>query len=206
MIKRLFHTKRQASITGAAIILGAASFLSRIIGIVRDRIFAHQFGAGDILDAYYAAFRAPDLVYNLLIVGALSAGFIPIFLELKEKNTKEAWLVTNTILNMIAIGSLIICTILFIFTPGIIHGIVPGFDTEKQALTVMLSRIMFVSPIILGISSLVSGVLQSYKAFFIYSLTPIMYNLGIIVGAIFFVPVWGVTGLAYGVLLGAIFH
>ncbi|MDP3981535.1 MAG: glycogen/starch/alpha-glucan phosphorylase [Chlamydiota bacterium] len=87
MIKR-FITSHQ-SITGAAIILGGASFLSRIIGIVRDRIFAHQFGAGDVLDAYYAAFRIPDLVYNLLIVGALSAGFIPIFLELKEKNKTE---------------------------------------------------------------------------------------------------------------------
>jgi len=205
VIKRLFNNT-QSSITGAAIILGAASFLSRIMGIVRDRIFAHQFGAGDVLDAYYAAFRAPDLVYNLLIVGALSAGFIPIFLELKEKNKKEAWLVTNSVLNMIAVGSLVLCSLLFLFTPGIIHAIVPGFDADKQALTVILSRIMFVSPIILGISSLVSGVLQSYKSFLIYSLTPIMYNLGIIIGALFFVPLWGVTGLAYGVLLGAVLH
>jgi putative peptidoglycan lipid II flippase len=204
MIKRLFSS--QHSITGAAIILGAASFLSRIIGIVRDRIFAHQFGAGEVLDAYYAAFRIPDLVYNLLIVGALSAGFIPVFLELKEKKIKEAWHVTNTVLNMLAIGSLVICAFLFIFTPAITNIIVPGFDEANKALTIMLTRIMFLSPILLGISGLISGVLQSFKSFFIYSLTPIMYNLGIIIGAIFLVPWIGIEGLAYGVVLGAILH
>jgi len=205
MIKKLFKNT-ESSITGAAILLGAASFLSRIMGIIRDRIFAHHFGAGDVLDAYYAAFRTPDLVYNLLIVGALSAGFIPIFLELKEKNKKEAWHVTNSVLNIIALGAFVVCAILFIFMPSLVHLIVPGFDGEKQTLTVLLSRIMFVSPIILGVSSLVSGVLQSYKSFLIYSLTPIMYNLGIIIGAVFFVPLMGATGLAYGVLLGALMH
>ncbi|PIR03027.1 MAG: murein biosynthesis integral membrane protein MurJ [Candidatus Magasanikbacteria bacterium CG11_big_fil_rev_8_21_14_0_20_43_7] len=204
MIKRLLHN--QTSITGAAIILGAASFLSRIIGILRDRIFAHQFGAGSTLDAYYAAFRIPDLVYNLLIVGALSAGFIPVFLELKEKNQTNAWHVTNTVLNMLAIGSLVVCAVLFLFTPFLTHIIVPGFSGEQKDLTIMLARIMFVSPILLGISSLISGVLQSFKAFFIYSLTPIMYNMGIIIGAIFFVPWIGVKGLAYGVILGAVLH
>ncbi len=205
MIKRLFNNS-QTSITGAALILGAASFLSRIIGIIRNRIFAHQFGAGEVLDAYYAAFRIPDMVYNLLIVGALSAGFIPVFLELKEKNKKEAWRVTNSVLNTLAIGSMIICTGLFFFTPQLVDIIVPGFDGENRTLTVMLTRIMFLSPILLGVSSLVSGVLQSFKSFFIYSLTPIMYNIGIIVGAVFFVPWLGLQGLAYGVVLGACLH
>lgn len=204
MIRRLFSP--QYSITGAAIILGAASFLSRIIGIIRDRIFAHQFGAGEILDAYYAAFRIPDLVYNLLIVGALSAGFIPIFLELKEKDKTHAWHVTNSVLNILAIGSCIVCAILFIYTPFITQIVVPGFNEEQKNLTIMLTRIMFLSPIILGISSLINGVLQSFKAFFIYSLTPIMYNLGIIIGAIFFVPWIGIKGLAFGVVLGATLH
>lgn len=204
MIKRLFSS--QQSIAGAAIILGAASFLSRIIGIIRNRIFAHQFGAGEVLDAYYAAFRIPDMVYNLLIVGALSAGFIPVFLELKEKSRKEAWLVTNSVLNILAIGSMLTCAILFVFTPQLVDIIVPGFDAENKALTIMLTRIMFLSPILLGVSSLVSGVLQSFKSFFIYSLTPIMYNIGIIIGAVFFVPALGPKGLAYGVVLGACFH
>ncbi len=205
MIKKILSNKTK-SITGAAIILGAASFFSRLIGVVRDRIFAHQFGAGDVLDAYYAAFRIPDLVYNLLIVGALSAGFIPIFMDLLVKNKEEAWKVTNSVLNILAISALFFCGILFIFTPQLMELIVPGFSGKKMDMAILLTRIMFLSPIILGVSSVVSGVLQSFKSFFVYSLTPIMYNIGIIIGAIFLVPVFGVAGLAYGVVIGAIMH
>ncbi|PIZ94807.1 MAG: murein biosynthesis integral membrane protein MurJ [Candidatus Magasanikbacteria bacterium CG_4_10_14_0_2_um_filter_37_12] len=205
MIKEIFSNKTK-SITGAAIILGAASFLSRLIGIVRDRIFVHQFGAGDVLDAYYAAFRIPDLVYNLLIVGALSAGFIPIFMDLLIKDKEQAWRVTNSILNILSVLSLFFCSILFVFTPQIMSWIVPGFSGEKMLTTILLTRIMFISPIILGVSSVISGVLQSFKSFFIYSLTPIMYNTGIIIGAVFFVPIFGVPGLAYGVVLGTLLH
>lgn len=205
MIKKVLNSTTK-SITGAAIILGAASFLSRIIGLARDRIFAHYFGAGDILDAYYAGFRIPDLVYNLLIVGALSAGFIPVFMELLTKDKKQAWQVTNSILNILSLASLIVCAILFIFTPELMKFIVPGFGSEKLQTTILLTRIMFLSPILLGISSVVSGVLQSFKSFFIYSLTPIMYNIGIIIGALVLVPIFGIKGLAFGVILGALMH
>ncbi len=205
MIKRLF-TSQSKSITSAAIILGAASFVSRFIGIIRDRIFANQFGAGDILDAYFAAFRIPDLVYNLVIVGALSAGFIPIFTKILNKDKKEAWQVTSGIINILGISLIFICTILFIFTPQIVPLLAPGFSVEKLQTTISLTRIMFLSPILLGLSSIVSGVLQSFKAFLVYSLTPIFYNLGIIFGALVFVPVFGIIGLAYGVILGALLH
>jgi len=205
MIRKILN-KQSYTITGAAIIIGAASFVSRIIGMVRDRLFAHHFGAGDVMDAYYAAFKIPDLVYNLLIVGALSAGFIPVFIELLTRDKKEAWRVTNAIINILGILLTIICGLLVIFTPQFLEFLVPGFSGEKFAMTVMLTRIMFLSPILLGISSVVSGVLQSFKAFLIYSLTPIMYNLGIIAGIIFFVPIFGIKGLAYGVILGAFLH
>jgi putative peptidoglycan lipid II flippase len=84
--------------------------------------------------------------------------------------------------------------------------VTPGFDGEKLELTIVLSRIMFLSPIFLGVSSILGGILQSFKRFFVYSLAPIFYNLGIIVGALFFVPRWGVAGLAWGVVLGAFMH
>lgn len=205
MIQRIL-SRQSHTITGAAIIIGAASFVSRIIGMLRDRMLAHHFGAGDIMDAYYAAFKIPDLVYNLLIVGALSAGFIPIFVELLTKDKKEAWRVTNAVINLLGILLVIICGILIIFTPQFLHLLVPGFEDEKFDLTVRLTRIMFVSPVLLGISSVVSGVLQSFKAFLVYSLTPIMYNIGIILGITVFVPLFGTIGLAYGVILGALLH
>ena len=205
MIKRLLSNQTH-TITGAALILGAASFLSRLIGILRDRIFAHYFGAGDTLDAYFAAFRVPDLVYNLVIVGALSAGFIPVFMKLLVKNKDEAWRLTNTIINIFGLALLGLCAVLFILTPQLMRYITPGFDGEKLKTTILLTRIMFASPILLGLSSIISGVLQSFKSFLIYSLTPIAYNVGIILGAIFLVPLFGVKGLAFGVILGALLH
>lgn len=205
MIKKLLSSQSK-TITGAAIILGAASFVSRFIGIIRDRIFAHQFGAGEVLDAYYAAFRIPDLVYNLVIVGALSAGFIPIFAKLLVKDRDEAWKITSGIINILGITLLVTCAVLFVFTPKLIPLLVPGFDGVQLQTTIMLTKIMFASPIILGLSSIVSGVLQTFKSFLVYALTPIIYNVGIIIGATFFVPIWGINGLAYGVILGALLH
>ncbi|OGH71956.1 MAG: murein biosynthesis integral membrane protein MurJ [Candidatus Magasanikbacteria bacterium RIFCSPLOWO2_01_FULL_43_20b] len=199
-------SNQSQTIVGAAVVLGLMSLVSRLIGILRDRVFANQFGAGDILDAYYAAFRIPDFIYNLIIVGALSAGFIPVFLHLINKDRRKAWRVTNSVINILGILLLIICGLFFIFTPQLTRWLAPGFDAEKIKLTISLTRIMFLSPILLGLSGIASSVLQSFKNFFIYSLTPIMYNIGIIIGAMFFVPIWGINGLAYGVILGAFLH
>ncbi len=205
------------SITVAALLVGGSSLASRLLGIFRDRILAGQFGAGDTLDIYYAAFRIPDLIFNLLILGALSAGFIPIFTSLIKSplqkirslfgdDHKEAWELTSNILNILGVGLLILCGLGVIFAPQIMKFITPGFSREKMDLTVNLSRIMFLSPIFLGISSVFGGVLQSFKRFFVYSLSPIFYNIGIIVGALYLVPTWGIYGLAWGVVMGAAAH
>ena len=209
MFKNFFHkiNSQSQSITSAAIIIGSLSLVSRFLGIFRDRILASQFGAGDILDAYYAAFRLPDFVYNILILGAVSAGLIPVFSALlAKKHEKEAWGLINDVLNLLSIGLLIACGILFIFAPVIVPFITPGFVGEKSALVIQLSRIMFLSPLLLGLSAIFSSVLQSFKKFFIYSLAPIFYNLGIIVGAVYFTKIWGVNGLAWGVVFGATIH
>lgn len=206
MIKKIIKSKTKSTI-GAAIIVGLSSLVSRFIGLARDKIFAHQFGAGNTLDAYYAAFRVPDLVYNLLVVGALSAGFIPVFKEIiEEKSKDEAWNITNGVLNIIGVSLVIVCSILFVFTPQLMGLVVPGFSGEKLDLTIKMTRVMFLSPILLGLSSIASGVLQACNSFIVYSLTPIMYNIGIIVGALFLVPWIGEIGLAWGVILGAFLH
>ncbi len=205
MIERFFS--RQAhTITGAAIILGAASFLSRIVGLLRDRLFTHYFGAGDILDAYYAAFRIPDFLFNLLLAGAITVGFVPIFLELWDKEKKVAWQVTNNILCLLAVSLGIGSLIAFLFVPQLVHLITPGFTGEKFTLTVELTRIMLLSPIILGISGVVSGVLHALRQFALFAFAPLIYNLGIILGILFLVPIMGPKGLAWGVVLGACLH
>ncbi len=201
------------TITAAAIIVGAAGLVSRFLGIIRDRILAGEFGAGDILDVYYAAFRVPDLVFNLLVLGALSAGFIPIFSSYlkrgifkKDKINKEALDLANSILNIMGVGLIVLCTILIIFAHKIVPIITPGFTGEKLELTINMTRLMFLSPIFLGISSIFGGMLQTFRRFFVYSLAPIFYNIGIIIGALFFTDWWGIYGLAYGVILGTILH
>jgi putative peptidoglycan lipid II flippase len=206
MFKRLLNGQSK-TITSAAIIIGAASLASRFLGVIRDRILAGEFGAGDVLDTYYAAFRVPDLVFNLLVLGALSAGFIPIFTQyLKTAEKEKAWQLASQILNALLISLLVVCGILFVFAPQIMKLITPGFDAEKMAVTVNLTRIMFLSPLFLGVSSVFGGILQSYKRFLVYSLAPILYNIGIIIGALVFVKYWGVYGLAIGVVLGALMH
>jgi len=205
MIKKLLNGESR-TITSAAIIIGAASLASRFLGIIRDRILAGEFGAGDILDTYYAAFRIPDLVFNLLVLGALSAGFIPIFTHYLQLDKQKAWRLANQIINILLISLFVICGILFIFAPWLMKLITPGFGPEKMKLAIDLTRIMFLSPILLGISSVFGGILQSFKRFLVYSLAPILYNIGIIIGALVFVKFWGIYGLAWGVVLGAFLH
>ncbi|MEK7072660.1 MAG: murein biosynthesis integral membrane protein MurJ, partial [Patescibacteria group bacterium] len=208
VFKKIINSQAK-SITSAAIIIGALSLVSRFLGIFRDRVLASQFGAGDILDAYYAAFRLPDLVYNLLILGAISAGVIPVFTALLEKkfgNKKEAWYLINSLLNIAFVAIIIVCAILFLLAPYLMPLITPGFSDEKMIIVINLSRIMFLSPIFLGISAILSSILQSYKRFFVYSLAPVFYNVGIIIGALYLVNYFGVYGLAWGVVLGSLMH
>jgi len=215
MLKKIF-SKSTKTISSAAILVAFFSVLSRFLGIIRDKILASEFGAGATLDAYFAAFRVPDLLFNLIVLGALSAGFIPVFTkyikdfsvsgkESREKN-KEAWLLSTYVLNLLMISLVAVSILGMIFANYLVDALVPGFGPEQRDLTVTLTRVMFLSPIFLGISSVLSGVLQSYKRFFAYSLAPILYNLGIILGAVYFSKVLGPVGLAWGVILGAFLH
>jgi putative peptidoglycan lipid II flippase len=201
------------SITIAALLVALSSLVSRLLGIFRDRILAGEFGAGDTLDIYYASFRIPDLIFNLLVLGALSAGFVPIMIGLikeydvlsKDAN-KAVWRLSNNLINIMGCILIILAVLGFLTAPWLMRLIAPGFDPDKLSMAADLTRIMFLSPLFLGISSILGGILQSFKRFFIYSLSPIFYNLGIIIGALYFVPIWGVYGLAWGVVLGAFMH
>ncbi len=201
-----FLNSQTKTVTFAAVLLGLSAGISAILGLIRDRLLAGRFGAGIELDIYFAAFRIPDFVYGILIVGGITAAFLPVFSEYFQKNSKEGWELTNNVLNCFLILLIFICLILAIFTPFIINFVAPGFGPEQKVLTIALTRIMFFSPILFGISSIFSGILQYFNRFLVYSLAPILYNLGIISGILFFVPIFGLFGLAYGVILGAFLH
>ena len=209
MFNKLFLNGPIGSITGAAAVIAVSSFISRILGLFRDRVLAGEFGAGETLDIYYAAFRIPDFVYNILIFGSLSAAFIPLFATYLTApgDRNEAFRFANIILS---VGFIVVLPVVFlgiVFAPVLSKFFVaPGFSSEAQEITVAMTRIMFLSPILLGISGLVGSILQSFKRFFVYSLAPIFYNIGIIIGALFFTDFMGVSGLAWGVVFGAFLH
>lgn len=213
MIKKLFNNKillnsnPSKSVVSAAFVITIAGLASRILGLLRDRFLASTFGAGDTLDIYYAAFRIPDLVYNLLILGALSAAFIPVFTSLlSQEKEEEAWKMASGIMNMAIVFISLLSIVFAVFAPWIMKLLTPGFPPEKMEQVVYFTRIMFLSPLFLGISGIFGGILTSFKRFLIYSLAPILYNAGIIIGVLVFVRFFGPVGLAWGVVLGAFLH
>ncbi|MDB4940229.1 MAG: putative lipid flippase MurJ [Candidatus Doudnabacteria bacterium] len=196
----------KSSIYKAATILAVFTLLSRLVGLFRDRLFASTFGAGDVLDSYYVAFRIPDLVFNLLILGTLSVAFIPVFTEYFIKDQDEANDIANTVLSVTFVGMSIICAVLFFIVPEITRLTAPGFSGVKFDNTVMLTRLFLISPILFTISNVFGSVLNSLKRFVLVSLAPIIYNFGIILGIVFFYPRYGIMGLGYGVVIGAVLH
>lgn len=193
----------------AALILGVASLLSRIVGLVRERVLTTTFGAGDTFDAFVAAFRIPDLIFNLVVIGALSAAFIPLFtakLVQKKQGKSPAFDFAVSVLNIMVLVVGVLAGMYALLAGQLVPLITPGFTGEKLELTITLSRIMALQPIILAISFVFSGVLNSFKRFVVYALAPILYNIGIIFGVVVLVPVMGISGLGWGVVLGAILH
>ncbi len=205
----MFHkilNSQAKTIAFAAFLLGVSGLTSDFLALIRDRMLAGKFGAGQALDVYFAAFRIPDFVYGLLVMGGISAVFLPVFSELFHKSDNWAWEATNNLLNVFLLVIIGLCALLALFAPFIINLIVPGFNSAEKSQVVTLTRIMFLSPVLFSLSSIMSGILQYFHKFLIYSLAPILYNLGIIFGIVYLVPRFGVVGLAYGVILGAALH
>lgn len=203
-----FINAESKTIVSAAAIVGVLSFASRVFGLIRDRVLAGEFGAGDVLDAYYAAFKLPDLTFSLIVVGALSASFIPLFTKYyySHLNQKRAWEITNNVLHLIVISVTVIAVVLAIFAHPLAGLIAPGFTGAKRILVADFTRVMLLAQIILAVSVVYGSVLQGMKRFFLYSLAPIFYNIGIIIGGVWLVDWVGPIGLAWGVVLGALLH
>ncbi len=205
MIARFLHTQSK-SVTFSANILIFSSFISAVLGILRDRLLVSHFGAGGDTDVYLAAFRIPDLVYGIFILGGISVAFLPLFSELFEKNEKEAWAFASNLFNILFAGLALFAAVLFLMAPLLSHIITPGFSPEQKALTISLMRLMFLSPIFFGIASVLSGVVQYFDRFLAYAIAPILYNIGIVVGILFLAPRFGIWGVGLGVALGALLY
>ncbi|MBI2465700.1 MAG: murein biosynthesis integral membrane protein MurJ [Candidatus Sungbacteria bacterium] len=201
-----FLGQKTKGVLAAAAILAVAGLLSRLLGFGRNALLAYFYGAGDVLDAYFLAFRLPDFFFNLFFFGSFSAGFVPVFIKLKNHDPQKAWKLANDVLNLTLAVFVIFGAVFFVAAPGVLKLIAPGFEGEKLKLAVTLSRIMFLQPIFLGISVVFSGILQSTRRFLAYALAPVFYNLGIIFGILVLAPRLGPAGLAWGVVAGALLH
>ncbi len=206
MINTLKNLEKNFSVGKAAALIGFFTIFSRLTGFVRSALFASLLGPGDKLDIYYAAFRIPDLVFNLMILGTLSVSFIPVFVDEFKKNSKNAYKIANSVMNCAVAVMVVICGSLAIFAPELVKMLTPGFYGEKFWSTVFLTRLLLITPVLFTISSILSSILNSQKKFLAASLSPILYNLGIIFGFLYLFPKFGFLGWGLGVILGSLLH
>lgn len=201
---RLFFS-RENSVRGATGILAVTLLFSNLLGVIRDHFLAQKIPT-DVLDIYYTAFRWPDLLFNLIIFGAVSSAFIPIFSATLEKDAKKAIAIANTLLVFLSVVLVVIVIVFALLMPWLVELIAPGFPAEKLSKTVLLARFLLISPLLFSLSYIFSGMLQSWQRFIIPSLSPLVYNLSIITATIFWADRFGVIGVAWGVVIGASFH
>jgi len=201
-------TGDKAQIARAAGLVMALFVVSRALGLLREMVISHQFGTSGDLDAYLAAFRLPDILFQLVAGGALASAFIPTFASyLVLEHEERAWRLASAIINLVLLLTTALAVLAALLAPFLVRAVVaPGFDLERQALTVSLMRLMLLAPIVFGVSGVLMGILNARQHFLLPALAPIVYNLGIMAGALFLAPGLGVRGLAWGVVGGALGH
>jgi putative peptidoglycan lipid II flippase len=208
MVRRVFELvyKEVRGLHQAAYVLGLFAFGSQILALVRDRLLAHQFGAGMELDLYYAAFRIPDLLY-VLFASTLSVYVLIPFVagRIKGEDSSKARDLLSQICTAFILIYCLLGAVMFIIAPYVLPLIFPGLASHADRL-VVISRILLLQPLFLGISSLFGVVTQLGRRFVLYAVSPLIYNVGIIVGVAVLYPLWGLNGLVIGVVLGALGH
>lgn len=197
--------RRQTSIGSAALILASMVATSRFLGLIRDRLLAARFSA-DELGVYFAAFRIPNLLFELLVMGALTTAFIPVFTRyLTGGKEGEAWRMAAIIINTSLILLAAVAVPLFIWAPTVSRLFAPGFTSEQIAQMAQFTRVILilqVAPLLVG--NFFTGILQSFRSFLVPAIAPVVYNIGIIVGIMTFTSSLGLLAPVVGVGLGAL--
>lgn len=209
MFKKLFNnglkvlSAKQTNVFSAAAFIFAAFLLSAFLGLVRTRILASFFGASRDLDIYFAAFRIPDILYQLLVMGALSSSFIPVFTKLLvDKNIEESNNFASICINISFLVFLVFDFLVLIFAESLCRVLTPGFSADNINLMASLTRIMVSAQIFFIIGNYLTGILQSFSHFLFPALASTFYNVGIILGTLLLTPKIGIYGPTFGVLLG----
>ncbi|MDM8521305.1 murein biosynthesis integral membrane protein MurJ [Anaerolineales bacterium HSG6] len=191
-------------------ILMVAFFINKLLAVGRQIIIAPAFGTGSEFDAYVAAFRLPDILYMMISGGALATAFIPVLSErltMSPDDDPHGWRLVSAVVNNMLLVALTVSLLVMLFADSIVVYIVaPGFDSATQQLTASMMRLVLISTTIFSVSGLVGAVLNTRQHFVLPALAPIIYNLGIIGGALFLVEPFGVYGLIWGTIAGALGH
>ena len=205
---RLLATRRQTNILSAAFVIMVAYAASGILGLVRNRMLAATFFGGreSELDAYFAAFVIPDTLFQLLIIGALSAAFIPVFSHYLKRDEQEASKLASASINVITLVFLALVIIVFMLSGSLSRLIAPSLDPGSIILLSRLLRIMLLAQVFFALSGFMTAIIQAHQRFLIPALAPIAYNLGIVGGIVFLTPTYGIFGPTVGVVVGAVLH
>lgn len=212
MVKKfLVRANQKVSFGWAAALLAASGMIAQLLGLLRERFLLGSFGIeSSAVAAYKVAFTVPDFMFFILTSGALAVTFIPIFNERYIKgNKKSAWNLSSSLLNLFAIITFVVSLLIVIFAkPLVEHIVAPGLDEHTSFLAVSMMRIIAVNPLLFSISSVFASMQQAVGRFFFVALSPIVYNVSIIIGILFFAPTsglnMGIMGVAFGVVLGSI--
>ena len=214
MFNRLFQSgknlisKENSSILSAAAVIMFASLISALLGFIRTRLLIGYFFADkSVLDIFWAAFRIPDTIFQILIVGALSSAFIPVFSRyLEREKREEASLIASSMINTV-VGIMILLSIgILIWAEPLCRMVAGGFSVAQITQMAKLTRIMAGAQILFGFSSFITGIIQSHKRFLVPAFAPSLYNVGIIIGTVLFSHKFGIVGPALGVVIGALLH
>lgn len=206
MFKKLYQSTTN-SVQGAAILLALSAIMTQLFGLVRDKLLAHLVGPGPMLDAYYSAFRIPDILFVTVATLFSASILLPFLADYLNKNDlagSHRFMRDSALTFSVLI--LVACALAYILFPYLSRGLVSGFDEGTRLLYIKIGRMLLLSQsIILGLSNLIATITQYYKHFIIWSFAPLFYNIGIICGVLFY-PQMGLTAVALGVLFGAIMH
>ncbi len=191
----------------AAYLLAFFALLSQILALVRDKLLAYSFGASHTLDIYYAAFRIPDLIFVTIASTVSTSVLVPFLIDrLHKDNDKGKKFIDNTF-SAFFFAIIFVCAVVYVLVPWLVPKFLPGFAHDPSLPTlVSITRILLLSPIFLGLSNFFASITQMYNRFLIYALSPLFYNIGIILGVVVLYPIWGISGLAWGVAIGAFVH
>ena len=208
MVKRIFSflNKEVKGLHEAAYLLAFFALFSQVLALVRDRLLAGNFGASQTLDIYYAAFRIPDFIFISVASLVSVAVLVPFLIERMNKGEKEGKDFVDTMFSFFFLLIIFVSVVAYFLIPLLAGLIFDGFHGEVLEQIITLSRVMLLSPIFLGLSNFLASITQAHKRFFVYAASPVLYNIGIIIGVVFFYPVFGINGLAIGVVLGSVLH